>query len=100
MPSRNAPHATPTDSWTFLTNHAHVLVLLSRNPDRRLREVAVEVGITERAVQLIVRDLSRAGFLDIEKSGRNNIYTVKPERPLRHPIEAHRSVADLLRILK
>ncbi|GAB4451704.1 MAG: MarR family transcriptional regulator [Armatimonadaceae bacterium] len=82
--------------WTFLTNHTHVLVCLSRQPDLRLRDVAAMVGITERAVQRIVADLEDAGILTREKEGRRNRYEVLADRPLRHSIEAHRTVADLL----
>src|ERR1700730_8293231 len=56
--------------WTFLTNHGHVLVLLSRNPSLVLREVALRVGITERAVQRIIADLESSGFIEREKVGR------------------------------
>ncbi|MCA9412533.1 MAG: winged helix-turn-helix transcriptional regulator [Candidatus Omnitrophica bacterium] len=85
--------------WTFLTNHAHVLILLSRNPSLVLREVAVEVGITERAVQRIIADLEEAGVLQREKVGRQNRYRILPDKPLRHPIEAHRKVDDLLNLI-
>lgn len=86
--------------WTFLTNHAHVLLLLARDPDLRMREAAAQVGITERAVQRIVLDLERAEYLVREKEGRRNRYHVRSNRPLRHPIEAHRSVAALIGLLK
>ena len=92
--------STPTlSTWTFLTNHAHVLVCLVRQPDSTLREVAGHVGITERAVQRIVGDLQEAGVLQVERTGRRNRYTVDGLQPLRHPLEAHRSVHDLLSLL-
>lgn len=84
------------DNWTFLTNHTHVLVLLARNPLAVLREVALEVGITERAVQRIVADLERSGFIQKERVGRQNQYRIDPSRKLRHPIESHRAIGDLL----
>jgi DNA-binding IclR family transcriptional regulator len=83
-------------TWTFLTNHAHVLLCLAAEPDARLRDVAGAVGITERAVQHIVADLAAAGVVERRREGRRNRYTVHPEAPLRHPIEAHRHVADLV----
>lgn len=87
-------------SWTFLTNHSHVLVCLLRDPTLRMRDVADLVGITERAVQRIVNELSEAGYLQVTKEGRRNFYEVHSELPLRHPIESHRSVGELLGLLK
>lgn len=85
--------------WTFLTNHAHVLILLARNPSMVLREVAALVGITERAVQRIIADLEEESIIEREKVGRQNHYRVLGDKPLRHPIESHRTVADLLRAI-
>lgn len=85
-------------SWTFLTNHAHVIAVLNINPDRVLREVALDVGITERAVQRIVQDLVEGGFIAIERIGRRNHYRVLKKQPLRHPIESHRTIGDLLKL--
>ena len=82
--------------WTFLSNNAHVLLLLARDPEMRLREVAEKVGITERAVQRIVADLEEGRYLERERHGRRNHYRVHATLPLRHPIEAHRSIADLI----
>ena len=85
--------------WTFLTNHSHVLILISRKPDVVLRHVATQVGITERAVQRIIADLEEAGILEREKVGRQNHYRILPDRPLRHAIESHRSIGDLLSLM-
>ncbi|MEM9367081.1 MAG: MarR family transcriptional regulator [Planctomycetota bacterium] len=85
--------------WTFLTNHSHVLVLLHANPGVVLREVAARIGITERAVQRIVQDLEEEGFVRREKVGRRNRYEVLTEQSLRHPIEAHRKIGDLLSLV-
>lgn len=87
-------------SWTFLTNHAHVLIVLRFSPTIVLREVAAQVGITERAVQRIVQDLEEGGFLRREKIGRQNRYEVNEALPLRHPIEAHRTIGDLLQLVR
>src|SRR5262245_51660635 len=78
--------------WTFLTNHGHVLVLLSRKPSLVLREVALQVGITERAVQRIIVDLEASGIIDREKIGRQNHYRIRTDQPLRHPNESHRTI--------
>lgn len=85
--------------WTFLSNHAHVLVCLASDPGARLRDVAAQVGITERAVQKIVSDLESAGVLTRERDGRRNRYHMALDRPLRHPIERHRSIGALLGML-
>ncbi|GAA2565131.1 MarR family transcriptional regulator [Winogradskya consettensis] len=83
-------------AWTFLTNHAHVLLAIARDPDARLREVAETVGITERAAQAIVADLEQAGYLEHTRVGRRNRYTVNPAGRFRHPAEADRRIGDLL----
>jgi DNA-binding Lrp family transcriptional regulator len=85
------------ESWTFLTNHAHVLVLLNRNAELRLRDLAQAVGITERATQRIVGELVDSGYLTRHRVGRRNSYTVHPDVSLRHPLEADHTVGDLLR---
>lgn len=84
------------EGWTFLTNHGHVLLSIAADPDIRLRDVAVKVGITERAAQRIVADLIDGGYLSSTKVGRRNHYKVHPGRPLRHPVERHRPVQALL----
>ncbi len=87
-------------NWTFLSNHAHVLLCLAKDPEQRMREVADLVGITERAVQRIVTELEEAGYVEREKDGRRNRYHVNRSRPLRHPIEAHRRVSALIDLVK
>ena len=90
------PHAATAADWTFLTNHSHVLICLARDPQARLRDVAQRVGITERAVQKIVQDLERAGVVERQREGRRNRYRIHADRPLRHPVEAHCQVNELL----
>ena len=97
MPRSESSDASP--GWTFLTNHAHVLVLLARDGDLLLREVALRVGITERAVQRIVADLVEGGYLRVSRVGRRNHYRVVDRHRLRHPVEAETSLRDLLRLL-
>ena len=94
--------ATKTEepSWTFLSNHGHVLICLARNPDSVLRHVAQEVGITERAVQRIVSELEEAGYLEKKKDGRQNHYELRLNRPLRHPVERNCKVRELVDLIK
>lgn len=89
-----------TTNWTFFTNHAHVMVCLARNGDRPLREVAIDIGITERAVQRIVADLEEGGYLIRERVGRQNRYMLNLKRALRHSLESHRTIGDVLKVLE
>lgn len=82
--------------WTLLSNHGHVMVYLARHPDARLRDLATEVGITERAAQRIVNELVQDGYLLKEKIGRRNRYRLNRNAPMRHPIERDHSVGELL----
>ena len=92
-------HSRPQPGWTFLSNHAHVLLLIARDPDVKLRDVALRVGITERAVQRIVADLEAADYLERIRTGRRNHYHIHSELPLRHPIESHTEVGALLNLI-
>lgn len=94
-----AGRTSPGARWTFLTNHSHVLILLSQDPTLVLREVAARVGITERAVQRIISDLEEAGFLERERLGRRNRYRIRSNQPLRHPIESHHTVGELIALV-
>ncbi|MCF6737003.1 winged helix-turn-helix domain-containing protein [Blastococcus sp. KM273129] len=85
--------------WTFLSNHGHVLVALAINPDARMRDIAAHVGITERAVQMIVRDLEEGGYVIRERVGRRNRYTVVGQSRFRHPLEEHVRVGDFLALV-
>ncbi len=87
------------ERWTFLTNHAHVLLCIAADSGVRLRDVAEKVGITERATQRIVADLVEAGYLTRTRVGRRNQYEIHPELPLRHPVEQSREAGDLVRLL-
>ncbi|MEM1213474.1 MAG: winged helix-turn-helix domain-containing protein [Planctomycetota bacterium] len=86
--------------WTFLSNHSHVLLLLAQQGNLRIRDLADRVGITERAVQKILSDLVAGGVLRREKVGRRNHYAVHADRALRHPVEAHCTVADLIAMVR
>jgi hypothetical protein len=85
--------------WTLFSNHGHVLLFLAGHRDARLRDVAERVGITERAVQKIVRELQAAGYLSVTKHGRCNRYRINSRKSLRHPIEAHCPVARLVQLI-
>ena len=86
----------PLNTWTFLSNYAHVLVCLADNPDARLRDVADRVGITERTAFRLIGELEEAGVLERAREGRRNRYVINTEAHLRHAIEEHCTVGELL----
>jgi DNA-binding MarR family transcriptional regulator len=86
-------------TWTLLTGHGHVLVAIAREPQARLRDISTRVGLTERAVQLIVADLVAAGYLIRHRAGRRNHYTVNPDSPFRHPDQDGHRVGPFLGLL-
>ena len=85
--------------WTFLTNHAHVFLCIADEPNMLMRDVSRRVGITERAVQRIVVDLEKAGYLKRIRHGRRNHYVVHDDLPFRHPIEKHERVSSLIALI-
>jgi DNA-binding Lrp family transcriptional regulator len=94
-----APPARP--GWTFLSNHAHVLICVSADPTARIQDIAARVGITYRGVQRILRELEEAGYLSHSRSkedARSNVYRIDASLPLRHPLERHRRIAALLEL--
>ncbi|MBO3749530.1 MarR family transcriptional regulator [Streptosporangiaceae bacterium NEAU-GS5] len=100
-PSADQPQAGAEEgvrSWTFLTNHARVLIAIARDSQIRMRDLAVDIGITERTAQLIVADLETAGYLAHTRVGRRNSYTVSIDRPFRHPADADHDVQALIDI--
>jgi len=94
--TRPAGQASP---WTFLTNHAHVLLCLSQDPGLRVRDLAERVGITERAIHRIMVDLTRAGYVSSVRAGRRNRYSLELGLPLRHPLERAIPVRRLVEVL-
>ena len=86
--------------WTFLTNHAQVLLSIANDPDVRLRDVAETVGITERAAQRIVADLAESGFVERERRGRRNRYVINEQTEMRHPAQEGYEVGELLDLLR
>ncbi len=91
--------AVPDRTWTFLTNHAHVLLCVSTGESLTARELALRVGITERSVQAILTDLTDEGYLTKSKVGRRNVYKLNPKGKLRHPLEASHTVGELIAAL-
>lgn len=87
------------NQWTFLSNYGHVLVALARDPDARVRDIADNVGITERAVQQIIAELVEEGYLTKEKVGRRNRYEVLGNMHLRHERESQVTVDDFLELI-
>ena len=96
---RKAMFADPqvdVPGWTFLTNHAHVLIAISRDPELRQRDIAHAVGITPGAVVRILHDLEENGYVTAERVGRRNRYEINTDVTLRHPLEANHVVGDLI----
>jgi hypothetical protein len=99
VPTPDKPAADPVPrSWTLLTNHGRLLLLITAHPDARLRDLAAQAGITERAAGSIVGDLQDAGYVTVNRQGRRNTYVVHPDQPFRHPAEAGHDVGELLRV--
>lgn len=90
----------PSSTWHFLTNHAHVLLCIAEDPDLTVRTLAQRIGITERAVMRIIGELDADGYLDRTREGRRNHYEIREDLPLRHQIESHCSVGDLVRMYR
>lgn len=88
----------PAENWTFLSNHGHILIHLHNNPDSLVREIAEEVGITERSALSILSDLEQGGYISVERVGRRNHYRVNSQKSFRHPIEADKPLSSLLKI--
>ncbi len=95
----HTPDSQSRPTWTFFTNHTHVLVCLRENPRQPLREVAEKIGITERAVQKIVADLEQGGVLVRHREGRSNVYDLVLNQPLRHTLEKHRTIGEVLDLI-
>jgi DNA-binding MarR family transcriptional regulator len=86
--------------WRFLTNHTQVLLCIARDPDVRLRDVAEQVGITERAAQRILAELVDAGYVVRERLGRRNRYVINPTTEMRHPAQGGQEVGNLINLLQ
>ncbi|MFL7838984.1 MAG: helix-turn-helix transcriptional regulator [Candidatus Promineifilaceae bacterium] len=86
-------------SWTFITNHGAVLALIGQQDQITAREIAKELGITERSVMRIIKDLESEGYIDRERNGRVNIYRVNTNIPLRRQGKRDIMIGDLLAVL-
>jgi len=104
-PTKNeSPTSSPTSpanspKWTYLTNHFHIIVSLSRKPHSRIRDLSDQVGITQRAVQRILAELVEDKVLKIRKEGRRNSYTINRKKRLKHSLESKHNIGELLDIL-
>lgn len=96
---RPADEGAGHPGWTFLTNHAHVLLCVAGGESLTARELALQVGITERSVQAILADLTDEGYLIKSKVGRRNAYTINTRGKLRHPLEITHTVGELIAAL-
>ena len=88
-----------TSGWTFLTNHMHVLLCIASDPTIRQRDVAQQVGITERSAGAIIADLEHAGYVTKTRIGRRNEYAIARNVALRHPLEEHHDIGELIDLL-
>ena len=96
---QTSPPPAASPRWDFLTNHAHVLTCIAEDPGIRLRDIAVKVGITERAAHRILSELVEEGYVRRERHGRRNRYTIVVDLRMRHPLVQHREIGELLEIL-
>jgi DNA-binding IclR family transcriptional regulator len=96
-PSR-VPQTRP-HSWTFITNHAQVLLALAQRRDARVKEIAATAEITERYAYQILRDLQRAGYVERRRVGRCNLYRLNPNLPLGDPVVKDLRLWELLRLI-
>lgn len=90
---------SPSRRWTFLTNHGHVLLAIAADPEVRIRDIAEQVGITERAAHRIVTDLAKEGYISTTKVGRRNTYKVDPSMRFRHPLLRDHEVGEMMAVL-
>jgi len=86
--------------WTFVTSHTQVLLCIAHDPEARLRDIAAQVGITERAAQRIVADLSESGYVDRTRVGRRNRYSINPTVEMRHQLQRGLEIGPLLALLQ
>jgi hypothetical protein len=86
-------------SWSFLTNHARVLLRIAHDPGVRLRDIAAGLGITERSAHAIVADLVAAGHVVKQKDGRRNRYQIEGSLPLPEPGTSEPAIGEVLALL-
>ena len=99
MAKMKAPLKSASSEWTFFSNYGHVLFCLALDSTARLRDIAEQVGITERAAQRIVAELERGGILTRVREGRRNRYKLHIQKHLRHPLERGHTVGELIDLM-
>ncbi|NCV77217.1 MAG: ArsR family transcriptional regulator [Actinobacteria bacterium] len=87
-------------NWTLLTNHGRILLLLAKDPEVLVRDLAAEAGVTERRAQAILADLEDAKYIKRVREGRRNVYSINLKSPFRHPSEAGHSVGELIKVFR
>jgi len=97
--AKTASKTRRAQGWTFLSNHAHVMICLAQDPAIRVRDMARRIGITERAVLKILAALVEEGLVERHRQGRRNYYELDTDMPLRHPIENHHTVGELIDLI-
>ena len=95
-PHPPAPPIPSRPTWTFLTNHGHVLLAVAADPDARVNDIAAKVGITPRATLQILKDLDDGGYVHRSRDGRRTRYAIEPHQHFRHPAAATREVDGLI----
>ena len=96
-PMTVAPRTVP--DFRFLTNHGNSLLLIARDPQIRIRDIAALLDIPERAAQRIVSDLTKSGYIDSNRQGRRNVYSVRTDRPFHLPFQRDIDINALLSML-
>ena len=96
---RHSTRGAPPRTWTFITNHAQVLLAVAQRSDVRVREIAAATDITERYAYRVLRDLEDAGYVERRRQGRSNLYRIHPELALGDPIVEENSLWELLRLI-
>jgi hypothetical protein len=99
FPEMNSVRLRGVADWSFLTNHARVLLCIAHDPGARLRDIAASVGITERSAHGIITDLVEAGYVVKQKDGRRNRYQIEDHLPLREPGSREPAIGEVLALL-
>ena len=99
-PMSTSPNTKISGKWTFLTNHLHVILCLHRDHDITVRILATQIGITERSVQRILKELEDAKAITRRRDGRRNLYQIRYKHRLRHPLEKNHTIGEVLELLE
>jgi MarR family len=98
-PAPRSPGSEPRRSWAFITSHARVLLVIARNPELRVEQIAGEAGLTERSVYRVIADLVEAGYVRRRRLATRNVYRLHPHLPLGDPVVEDQPMSDLLAVL-